>query len=322
MFRVASVYDYPEYYDILFGWDRDDEAGAYRDALHALNVDDDAEVLEVAAGTAQIGLRLARAGYRVTALDSSAAMLEYAAKVAAGERLALTTLVADMTAFSSDTRFAAAMNPMSSFRLLVDDDDVGRHLACMAVALVPGGLYLLDLTFGTDGTPESDLDEWVMARDDVVVTRCRMRCVLLIEPKAVSWRSIGTRLFGRIPPKSFHFSWFGTRTSKSLVATAAANPMRTELQAFARTSRLSCPVPDEPSSCCASYIERMAYDEDLAHRVRALLADELGVTEKRMFGGLAFLVDAKMAVAVSREGGLLLRVEPTQPDRLLTRAGT
>ena len=44
----------------------------------------------------------------------------------------------------------------------------------------------------------------------------------------------------------------------------------------------------------------MAYGEDLAHRVRALLADEGGVTQKRMFGGLAFLVDAKMAVAVSR----------------------
>ncbi len=65
----------------------------------------------------------------------------------------------------------------------------------------------------------------------------------------------------------------------------------------------------------------MAYNEELAHRIRALLVDELGVTEKRMFGGLAFLVDAKMAVAVSREGGLLLRVEPTQLDRLLTRAG-
>ena len=65
----------------------------------------------------------------------------------------------------------------------------------------------------------------------------------------------------------------------------------------------------------------MAYDEELAHRVRALLADERGVTEKRMFGGLAFLVDAKMAVAVSREGGLLVRADPEQLDRLLTRAG-
>ena len=65
----------------------------------------------------------------------------------------------------------------------------------------------------------------------------------------------------------------------------------------------------------------MAYDEELAHRVRALLANEPQVTERRMFGGLAFLVDAKMAVAVSREGGLLLRVDPAQRDRLLARPG-
>ena len=97
-------------------------------------------------------------------------MLEYAANVALGEGLALTTLVADMTDFHSDECFGAAVNPMSSFRMLLDDDEVGRHLARMAAALVPGGAYLLDLTFGTDGTPESDLDEWVMARDDVVVS--------------------------------------------------------------------------------------------------------------------------------------------------------
>ena len=65
----------------------------------------------------------------------------------------------------------------------------------------------------------------------------------------------------------------------------------------------------------------MAYDDELAHRVRALLAPEDAVTEQRMFGGLAFLVDAKMAVAVSREGGLLLRIDPAQRDRLLARPG-
>ncbi len=70
-----------------------------------------------------------------------------------------------------------------------------------------------------------------------------------------------------------------------------------------------------------SYIATMAYDEELAHRVRELLAGERGVTERRMFGGLAFLIETKMAVAVSREGGLLVRADPAQMDRLLTRVG-
>jgi len=61
----------------------------------------------------------------------------------------------------------------------------------------------------------------------------------------------------------------------------------------------------------------MAYDEDLARRVRELTASEPGVTEKRMFGGLAFLVDGNMAVSASGQGGLLVRVDPASGDALL-----
>jgi TfoX/Sxy family transcriptional regulator of competence genes len=61
----------------------------------------------------------------------------------------------------------------------------------------------------------------------------------------------------------------------------------------------------------------MAYDEELADRVRALLEDEDGLTEKRMFGGLAFLVHGHMAVAVSGNGGLLLRCDPAETDSLV-----
>ena len=64
----------------------------------------------------------------------------------------------------------------------------------------------------------------------------------------------------------------------------------------------------------------MAFDEDLADRVRSLLADERGLTEKRMFGGLAFLVNGHMAVSASGQGGLLVRVEPGETDRLASRA--
>jgi TfoX N-terminal domain len=63
----------------------------------------------------------------------------------------------------------------------------------------------------------------------------------------------------------------------------------------------------------------MPYDEDLAHRLRELLADEDGVTEKKMFGGLAFLVDGHMAVSASRHGGILARVEPAYTDTALGR---
>ncbi len=61
----------------------------------------------------------------------------------------------------------------------------------------------------------------------------------------------------------------------------------------------------------------MAYDEDLAGRVRALLAREPDVTERRMFGGLAFLVGGAMAVAAGGQGGLMVRVDPEEAEALL-----
>jgi TfoX/Sxy family transcriptional regulator of competence genes len=61
----------------------------------------------------------------------------------------------------------------------------------------------------------------------------------------------------------------------------------------------------------------MAYDEDLANRIRELVLTEEGVFEQRMFGGLAFLIGGNMSVSVSGRGGLLLRVDPAETDALL-----
>lgn len=64
----------------------------------------------------------------------------------------------------------------------------------------------------------------------------------------------------------------------------------------------------------------MAYDEELAHRIRELLADQEDVTEMAMFGGLAFLLAGNMSVAASGQGGLLVRVDPHEGERLIASA--
>lgn len=61
----------------------------------------------------------------------------------------------------------------------------------------------------------------------------------------------------------------------------------------------------------------MAYDEDLADRIRELLADQAGLREMKMFGGLAFLINGNMAVAASGEGGVLARVDPEESENLV-----
>ena len=63
----------------------------------------------------------------------------------------------------------------------------------------------------------------------------------------------------------------------------------------------------------------MAYDEDLANRIRELIATEPGLSEKKMFGGLAFLINGNMSVSASGSGGLLLRVDPAETETLLSK---
>jgi TfoX N-terminal domain len=62
---------------------------------------------------------------------------------------------------------------------------------------------------------------------------------------------------------------------------------------------------------------RMAYDLELADRIRAIVQAEPGLAEKRMFGGLAFLIQGHMAVSASSQGGLLLRVDPAKSESLI-----
>lgn len=61
----------------------------------------------------------------------------------------------------------------------------------------------------------------------------------------------------------------------------------------------------------------VAYDEDVAMRLRALMAKEKGLSEKKMFGGLAFLIEGNLAIAASGQGGILVRVDPEMSDDLI-----
>jgi TfoX/Sxy family transcriptional regulator of competence genes len=62
----------------------------------------------------------------------------------------------------------------------------------------------------------------------------------------------------------------------------------------------------------------MAYDKELAERIRGLVAGEDGVTEMKMFGGLAFVIQGNMAVAASGQGGILVRVDPAASEKLVS----
>jgi TfoX/Sxy family transcriptional regulator of competence genes len=61
----------------------------------------------------------------------------------------------------------------------------------------------------------------------------------------------------------------------------------------------------------------VSYDEDIAARIRELVRGEAGLTEQKMFGGLAFLIGGNMAVSASGQGGLMVRVDPAMSDELV-----
>ena len=88
----------------------------------------------------------------------------------------------------------------------------------------------------------------------------------------------------------------------------------------------ACATPARPCSATtppprrASYDHDVAYDEDLAERIRELVVGVPDVTEQRMFGGLAFLIGGNMAVAASGQGGVMVRIDPTQSARLVASA--
>jgi TfoX N-terminal domain len=71
------------------------------------------------------------------------------------------------------------------------------------------------------------------------------------------------------------------------------------------------------SRTCEVYTPGLAYDEELAARIRELVAGEPGLTEQKMFGGLAFLIGGNMAIAASGEGGILVRADPEQSDAIV-----
>ncbi|MFN8098832.1 MAG: TfoX/Sxy family protein [Dermatophilaceae bacterium] len=80
------------------------------------------------------------------------------------------------------------------------------------------------------------------------------------------------------------------------------------------------PTWGETAEASARHTARMAYDEELADRLREALQDQPGVSEQKMFGGLAFLIGGNMAVAASGQGGLMLRVDPGRADDLVDDA--
>jgi hypothetical protein len=109
------------------------------------------------------------------------------------------------------------------------------------------------------------------------------------------------------------------KVAQSYLAALAADwdgSLETPRDHARRPARLTDdPVPD--ASVEDGDTVHMAYDADLAQRLRDVVAGEAELTEKRLFGGLAFLIHGHLVVTASSQGGLLLRIDPADSEALV-----
>lgn len=103
-------------------------------------------VLDVACGSGRLLLPLAERGYRVCGLDLSREMIEFTRESAAARTLAVELFVAGMNCFETNQKFEAAICMLDSFRYLLTTEDILQHLTCVAKAIVPGGIYVIDFS--------------------------------------------------------------------------------------------------------------------------------------------------------------------------------
>ncbi len=164
---AGKLYDYPAYYDLIFGADWREEYDFLRAAFDRYAAREVRRVFEPACGTGRLLVRLATAGFHVSGLDLNTAAVAYCCERFARKRLPGEVFVADMADFKLKKPVDAAFNLINSFRHLPDERAAAAHLACVARCLAPGGIYLLGLHLTPAGDPVCTKETWSAKRGRV-----------------------------------------------------------------------------------------------------------------------------------------------------------
>ncbi|MCG8586509.1 MAG: class I SAM-dependent methyltransferase [Pirellulales bacterium] len=143
--REASLYDHPEYYDLVFGSDWKAEFDFLRDCFDRYAQREVWRLFEPACGTGRLMYRLAKEGYEVAGNDLSQQAVDYCNKRLARHDLPATAVVGDMCDFRVRRKVDAAFNLINTFRHLHTEKQAVAHLECVSEALAKGGIYVLGL---------------------------------------------------------------------------------------------------------------------------------------------------------------------------------
>ena len=160
----GNLYDYPTYYDLVYGSDWKAEVGFLLGAFERFVDGGVKHALEPACGTGRLIFRLMKRGIDVHGLDLSANAVEYCNKRLERHGFSQTARVADMCDFTYDTEFDAGFNTINSFRHLVKHEQAIQHLRCMAGAIKKGGIYVLGIHLYPKKGPPIEEESWFAQR--------------------------------------------------------------------------------------------------------------------------------------------------------------
>lgn len=165
----GNLYDYPKYYDLLFGSDWKAEFDFLQACFKKHAGRRVRRVFEPACGTGRLLIKLAQAGYTVAGNDLNPSAVDYCNARLARHGFSGSVTVGDMANFRVRRRFDAAFNMINSFRHLSTEEQARSHLQCMADAVARGGLYLLGLHLIPARGDRSEEESWSSRRGNLVI---------------------------------------------------------------------------------------------------------------------------------------------------------
>ncbi len=165
----GAIYDYPKYYDLIFGSDCLAEMNFLQECFHLFADREVTNLFEPACGTGRLMIRFAKLGFKVSGLDLNEKAIDFCNRRLERNGFKPTGFVGDMCEFSLAQPADAAFNTINSFRHLEAAQQAGNHLSAMADAIAPGGLYVLGLHLSPTGGATIEEESWSASRGSLTV---------------------------------------------------------------------------------------------------------------------------------------------------------
>lgn len=166
---TASIYDFPTYYDLVFGSDTAAELRFLNDCFKRFVGGKMRRAFEPACGTGRLMYRLAQTGIEVCGNDLNEKAVDYCNKRMERLKLKGRAEVQDMSDFEVRKPFDFAFNTINSFRHLQSEESAIGHLECMSQALKPGGIYVLGLHLTPTRGEATDEESWSARRGQLSI---------------------------------------------------------------------------------------------------------------------------------------------------------